>query len=170
MNQMVTISYEEQLKAKAKAVRQRLMGKGNVVNIAVHAKATRTDVGVVRYLAPTRQMKKLEPREHVNTWNRHQRAIRDAERDPNKVRKFIKLRCIAHGMTYEHFQSEKRDQETSMTRRLIILETDAQFPGLKATYLGQLAHKNHTTILYMRGTVKKGFVSKWREKMEARAE
>ncbi|WP_272869316.1 hypothetical protein [Agrobacterium tumefaciens] len=28
MNQMVTISYEEQLKAKAKAVRQRLMGKG----------------------------------------------------------------------------------------------------------------------------------------------
>ncbi len=170
MNQMVTISYEEQLKAKAKAVRQRLMGRGKVVNIAVHAKATRTDFGVVRYLAPTRQMKKREPREHVNTWARHQRAIQDAESDPNKVRKFIKLRCIAYGLSFEDFQSEKRDQETSMTRRRIINETDAQFPGLTATFLGRLAHKNHTTILYMRGTVKKGFVSKWRKKMEARAE
>jgi DNA-binding MarR family transcriptional regulator len=32
------------------------------------------------------------------------------------------------------------------------------------------AAKNMTTSLYMRGTVKKGFVSKWRKKMEARAE
>lgn len=169
MNQMVTISYEEQLKARAKAVRQRLMGKGKVVNILteVHSSEAGSDV---EYLPPTALMKMREPREHVNTWSRHQHAIRDAERDPNKVRKFIKLRCIAHGMTYERFQSDKRDQETSMTRRLIILETDAQFPGLKSTYLGQLAHKNHTTILYMRGTVKKGFVSKWRKKMEARAQ
>lgn len=169
MNQMVTISYEEQLKAKAKAVRQRLMGKGKVVNILTEVDLSEAD-GDIEYLPPTALMKMREPREHVNMWFLHQKAIRDAERDPNQVRKFIKLRCIAYGMTYERFQSEKRDQETSMTRRLIILETDAQFPGLKATYLGQLAHKNHTTILYMRGTVKKGFVSKWRKKMEARAE
>ncbi len=169
MNHMVTISYEEQLKAKAKAVRQRLMGKGKVVNILTEVHSSEVD-GDIKHLPPTALMRMREPREHVNTWFLHQRAIRDAERDPNQVRKFIKLRCIAYGMTYERFQSDKRDRETSMTRRQIILDTDAQFPGLEATLLGRLARKNHTTILYMRGTVKKGFVSKWRKQQEARAE
>lgn len=170
MNQMVTISYEEQLKAKAKAVRQRLMGKGNVVNIAVHTEAAETDARVFRYMAPTEQMKKREPREHVNMWAQHQRAIRDAERDVVPPRRFIKFRCIAYSLPYEVFIADVRTSEIAFLRRLIIEETDKQFPGLSASYLGRLAHKDHTTILYMLGRAKNGYVSKWRKKMEARAE
>ncbi|MCZ7488197.1 helix-turn-helix domain-containing protein [Rhizobium rhizogenes] len=172
MNQMVTISYEDQLKAQARARRLRLMGKPKVVNIlqepdACDWNAPETVIHFPGYLQPTRLMVEREPRSHVNLWDEYE----SARRDPRPAHRFAKMRCIHYGITFKQFQSPSRNRVLAHTRRDIIIETHEAFPHLSSTQLGQLANKDHTTVLHMLGRVKKKSVAmnEWREK-QARAE
>lgn len=172
MNQMVTISYEDQLKAEARARRMRLMGKPKVVNIMQDLEAWPEDVPAPAvqfpgYLQPTRFMIEQEPRAHVDLWGKYQAALRD----PRPAHQFAKTRCLAYGITFEAFQSRSRNRVLAHKRRDIIIETHQAFPHLSSTQLGQLANKDHTTVLHMLGRVKKKTIAmrEWRGK-QARAE
>lgn len=172
MNQMVTISYEDQLKAEARARRMRLMGKPKVVNILQEPNACAwdapdTQVHFPGYIQPTRVMIEREPKAHVDLWAEYQVA----RRDPRPAHQFAKMRCLAHGITFEAFQSRSRNRVLAHKRRDIIIETHQAFPHLSSTQLGQLANKDHTTVLHMLGRVKQKAVAmrEWREK-QVRAE
>lgn len=172
MTQMVTISYEETLKAKARARRLKLMGKPKVVNILQDPSPSAGDapepvVHFPGYLQPTRLMIEREPRAHVDRWGEYQSSCRD----PRPAHGFVKMRCLHYGITFKEFQSPSRNRVLAHKRRDIIIETNEAFPHLSSTQLGQLANKDHTTVLHMLGRVKKKAIAmrEWREK-QARAE
>ena len=171
MNQMVTISYEETLKAEARARRLRLMGKSKVVNILQERSPCDWDapepvVHFPGYLQPTKLMIEREPRLHVNLWIEYQ----SSSQDPRPAHRFVKMRCLHHGITFKDFQSPSRKRVLAHKRRDIIIETHEAFPHLSSTQLGQLANKDHTSVLHMLGRVKQKAVAmtEWREK-KARA-
>lgn len=175
MNQMVTISYEEQAKARARQRHIQLYGKPKVVNLVQFSQVVEpqptgnqspTAPRVTQYLLPTAHMLKNEPRHHMDAWA----AYLDALKDISPARRFVKMQCFIHGVTYEQICSDIRPRYLSRARELIMIATHEAFPDLPTTRLGNLINKNHTSVLKYLGRLKckKQSSREWREK-QARA-
>lgn len=169
-SQLAPASYEQQARANAKAVLDRLYGKPKVVNIAKavieHAQYRQKKRKRLYYLKPTKQMMRNEPRHHMDAWN----AYRSAMNDFNQPRRFVKLKCFEHGVTYEEICSKVRTDRLAHARKLIMIATHEEFPNLSSPQLGNLINKDHTSVLAYLGRLKcKSQAAKeWREK-KARA-
>lgn len=155
MNTHVTLTYEERARANAKAVRQRTFG---------NAKATEREP---RYYAPpTLAMAVREPRNHVLAWHAYLEALKDF----NAPRRFVKMECFHHGVSYQEICSKSRTDRLAQARKLIMRATHEAFPHLSSNQLGKLINKDHTTILFHLGRLgcKSQSAKDWREK-KARA-
>ena len=170
MNQHVTLTYEERARANAKAIRERLYGKAKVVNIAKVAVEPPSSEQRKRkrlyFTTPTKQLLRDEPRHHVEAWL----AYRSALNDFNHPRRFVKLKCFEHGVTYDEICSKVRTDRLAHARKLIMIATHEEFPHLSSPQLAKLINKDHTSVLAYLGRLKcKSQAAKeWREK-KARA-
>lgn len=156
--------------ANAKAIRARLYGPPKVVNIAKVAVEPPASVQSKRkrlyFIKPTRQMLRDEPRHHVEAWQ----AYRSALNDFNHPRRFVKLKCFEHGVTYDEICSKVRTDRLAHARKLIMIATHEEFPHLSSPQLAKLINKDHTSVLAYLGRLKckSQSAKEWREK-KARA-
>ncbi len=159
MNQLVTISYEEKLKAEAKARRVRLYGKPKSFNLMQAPKVEQPKDECIkkpdepkrkRYLLPTQSMIKNEPRSHVDAYEFFQQI----KNEPSPIRRHAKLKCLEHGITFEEFQSHAKTRALVAARWAVVRSVNAEFPDVPTTILGKLANKDHSTICHMLGRVK----------------
>ncbi len=176
MNQMVTISYEDQVKARARQRHLQLYGKPKVVNLVKFSQVVEQDQTasqspaqprVVQYPLPTAQMRKNEPRHHMDAWA----SYLDALRELSPARRFVKMQCFIHCVTYKDVCSDRRPRYLTRARRQIVNSTHEAFPDLSTTQIGNLINKDHTSVLNYLGRLRcKSQASReWREK-RARAE
>ena len=176
MNQMVTSSYEDQAKARARQRHIQLYGKPKVVNLvqfshvvepAMTGGQSLTALRVVQYPLPTAQMLKNEPRHHMAAWA----SYLDALKEISPARRFVKMQCFVHGVTYKEVCSDRRPRYLTRAREQIIISTHEAYPDLSTTQLGNLINKDHTSVLNYLGRLRcKSQASReWREK-KARAE
>jgi transposase len=136
MNQHVSISYEETLKARAREVRSRLFGKPKVVNVLKEVLAHKEEY--------SRRGKILdaEPDEHVKAfyiWQQY--AFKRTT-----MNEYADTLCQSHGTSLSAVRSMRRARALTFILDTVAFEMKAMFPHKPLSEIGRVLNRDHSSI------------------------
>ncbi|AQS61767.1 Chromosomal replication initiator protein DnaA [Rhizobium rhizogenes] len=137
MNQMVTISYEDQLKAQTRARRLRLMGKPKVVNVA---KEVIKEAEARKYA--TRRRPRAYADAHVRAWE----AYHSRPANRMTIEECQKQICEREGFDFDLIMSHNRQEHVVDQRDFVIFEVREMFPNVSKSELARRFGKDHSCI------------------------
>lgn len=140
MNQMVTISYEEQLKAKAKAVRQRLMGPAKRVNVINQLRPT--------IAAKAIQENKSRPRPDADAHVKAYRIWQSCASLQISMMEYGEQLCAELGTTLAEIRTPDRHRELVEKRDSVTFDLKRMYPNKSRRAIGRVTNKDQASVYH----------------------
>lgn len=140
MNQLVTISYEDRLKAEATARKLRLMGKPRTVNIINEVLKSNEERS---FKSP-----KAKPRADADAHVRAYRIWQSSGNNVQSIWEYASNVCQEIGTTLADMQSATRKRLVVEKRDWAIFEVKQMYPHKSLAEIGRLFCKDHSSIVH----------------------
>ncbi|MQB37618.1 hypothetical protein DXT97_12530 [Agrobacterium tumefaciens] len=137
MNQVVTISYEDQLKEKARARRLRLMGKPKVVNVA---KEVIRQANARKFSA--RRRPRADADAHVRAWQAYHARLANQI----TIEDYRQQICDQQGFDIDVIMGANRQDHVVLQRDFVIFEVHMMFPTVAKLELARRFGRDNSTI------------------------
>ncbi|MGV1787352.1 MULTISPECIES: hypothetical protein [Agrobacterium] len=137
MNQMVTISYEETLKARARARRLKLMGKPKVVNVVKE---------VLREVKARQHAVRRRPRAYADAHIRAWEAYHSRAANQMTMEEYQQQVCDREGFNLNLIMSDVRQEHVVDQRDFVVFEVYAMYPNVSKSAIARLFDRDPSSI------------------------